>query len=98
MSGKENKDIDIEIENIESMKDPNKIGEICGADTGPPSSVITLKIQKRPDDLRLGQPLIVETDKLLYYTLITRLYYPFNDLAERFANTPFIGLIPPPQI
>lgn len=98
MSEKENKDINIELEGLETIKEPNKIGEVCSADTGPPSSVITLKIQRRPDDLRLGQPLVIETDKLLYYTLITRLYYPSNELAEKFANTPFTDLLPPPQI
>lgn len=98
MSEKENKIIDLKMEDLENPKDLTKIGEVCGADTGPPSSVITLKIEKRPDDLRLGQPLVIESDKLLYYTLIIRLYFPFNDLAEKFANTPFVGLVPPSQI
>ncbi len=98
MSDKENNELNIELEGLETIEEPNKIGEVCSADTGPPSSVITLKIQRRPDDLRLGQPLVIETDKLLYYTLITRLYYPSNELAEKFANTPFTGLLPPPQI
>ena len=98
MSNEENDELNIELEGLETIEEPTKIGEVCSADTGPPSSVITLKIQRRPDDLRLGQPLVIETDKLLYYTLITRLYYPSNELAAKFANTPFTGLLPPPQI
>lgn len=98
MSNKKNKDIDIELEELESLEELNRIGEVCSADTGPPNSVITLKIQHRPDSLRLGQPLVIETDKLLYYTLIIRLYFPSNELAEKFANSPFTGLLPPPQI
>ncbi|MFX1298995.1 MAG: ATP-binding protein, partial [Promethearchaeota archaeon] len=97
MSEKE-KEIDIELEKLESDVKHYKIGEVCYADTGPPSPVITLKIQHRPDDLRVGQPLVIESDKYLYYSLITRLYYSGNELAEKFANTPFTGLLPPPQI
>ncbi|KKK84748.1 hypothetical protein LCGC14_2780230, partial [marine sediment metagenome] len=98
MSEKENKDIDIEFEEIEQIEEVGKIGEVCYADTGPPNSVISLKIQHRPDDLRLGQPLVIETEKFLYYTLIMRLYHAGNELAEKFANTPFTNLIPPTQI
>ena len=94
----EKKVIEIELEELESEIRHDKIGEVCYADTGPPSSVITLKVQHRPDDLRLGQPLVIESNKYLYYSLITRLYYSGNDLAEKFANTPFTGLLPPSQI
>ncbi len=48
--------------------------------------------------MRLGQPIVIETDELLYYTLITRLFYPGNPIAERFANSPFVGLLPSSQI
>ncbi|TFG14713.1 MAG: ATP-binding protein [Promethearchaeota archaeon] len=98
MEEKEKKDITISLEELSESKPVECLGEVCCADTGPPSSVITLKIRGRPDDLRLGQPLIIETEKLLYYTLIMRLYYPSNELAERLANSPFTGLLPPPQI
>ena len=98
MSEEENNEIDIELEQIEKTEEVGKIGEVCYADTGPPSSVIILKIQHRPDDLRLGQPLVIETDKYLYYSLIFRIYHAGSDLAAKFANTPFTGLIPPTQI
>ena len=98
MSEEGNREIDIELEEIERIDDANKIGEVCYADTGPPNSVIILKILHRPDDLRIGQPLVIETDKYLYYSLIFRLYHASNDLAQKFANTPFTGLIPPTQI
>jgi DNA helicase HerA-like ATPase len=98
MEEKEKKDITISLEELSESKEAEYLGEVCSADTGPPSSVITLKVKGRPDDLRLGQPLIIETEKLLYYTLIMRLYYPSNELAERLANSPFTGLLPPPQI
>ncbi len=98
MSEEENKEINIELEELESDVKQDKIGEVCYADTGPPSSVITLKVQHRPDDLRVGQPLVIESDKYLYYSLIMRLYYSGSELAEKFANTPFTGLLPPPQI
>lgn len=98
MSEEENKEINIELEELENDVKQDKIGEVCYADTGPPSSVITLKVQHRPDDLRIGQPLVIESDKYLYYSLIMRLYYSGNELAEKFANTPFTGLLPPPQI
>ncbi len=98
MSEEESKEIDIELEEIESTEDVGTIGEVCYADTGPPSSVIILKILHRPDDLRVGQPLVIETDKFLYYSLIFRLYHAGSDLAQKFANTPFTGLIPPTQI
>ncbi len=94
----EKEDIEIELEELKSDIKRSKMGEVCYADTGPPSSVIRLKVQRRPDDLRVGQPLVVESDKYLYYSLITRLYYSSNDLAEKYANTPFTGLLPPSQI
>ncbi|MFX1477956.1 MAG: ATP-binding protein [Promethearchaeota archaeon] len=97
MSEEENKEINIELEELESDLKIDKIGEVCFADTGPPS-VITLKIQHRPDNLRVGQPLVIVSDKYLYYSLINRLYYSGNELAVKFANTPFTGLLPPPQI
>jgi len=98
MEEKKDEKIKIELEEISEKEDMNKIGEVCHADTGPPSSVITLKIKDRPDNLQLGQPLVIETDKLLYYALIIRLYYPPNEIAERFANSPFTNLLPPSQI
>lgn len=99
MSEKGNKEIGIELENLEKPVQIGKIGEVCYADTGPPNSVITLKIQHRPDSLRLGQPLVIETDNFIYYTLINRLYFSTrNSIAERFANSPFIDLLPPSQI
>ena len=98
MEEKNNEKIEIDLEDISEKEDKNKIGEVCHADTGPPSSVITLKIKDRPDNLQLGQPLVIETDKLLYYALIIRLYYPSNEIAELFANSPFTNLLPPPQI
>ncbi|KKN13399.1 hypothetical protein LCGC14_1006770, partial [marine sediment metagenome] len=98
MTEEENKEIKIELEEIEQTEEAGKIGEVCYADTGPPSSVITLKIQHRPDDLRLGQPLVIETEKYLYYTLIMRLHHATNELAEKFANTPFTNLLPPAQV
>ena len=95
----EKEDIDINLESLEEVKNSDKMGEVCAADT---DDVITLKIKNRPDDLKIGQPVIIETQKtseeLLYYCLINRLYYPKNDLAEKFANSPFTGLIPPSQI
>ena len=95
----ENEDIDINLEELEEVKNSEKMGEVCAADT---DAVITLKIKNRPDDLKIGQPVIIETQKaseeFLYYCLINRLYYPKNDLAEKFANSPFTGLIPPSQI
>jgi len=91
-----NKEIDVELEELKSeSSESEKIGEVCDADT---ATGIILKIQNRPDNLRLGQPLIIDTDKLLYYTLIQRIYYPINPVAEKFANSPFTGLIPPNQI
>jgi len=97
MKNNNNKDIEVELEELDSEgSESEKIGEVCDADTS--GSIITIKIKHRPDDLRLGQPLIIDTDKLLYYTLIQRLYYPLNPIAEKFANSPFTGLIPPNQI
>ncbi|MFX1344121.1 MAG: ATP-binding protein [Promethearchaeota archaeon] len=93
----EKEEINIELEELESEVQQDKIGEVCYADTGPPS-FITLKIRHRPDDLRVGQPLVIESDKYLYYSLIARLYHSDNVLAEKYANTPFTGLLPPPQI
>jgi hypothetical protein len=99
MSEKGNKEIEIELEDLEKPAQIGKIGEVIYADTGPPYSVITLKIQHRPDSLRLGQPLVIETDNLIYYTLLNRLYFSArNSIAERFANSPFIDLLPPSQI
>ena len=95
----EKEDIDINLEELEEVKNSEKMGEVCAADT---DDVITLKIKNRPDDLKIGQPVIIETKKtseeILYYCLINRLYYHKNDLAEKFANSPFTGLIPPSQI
>lgn len=95
---KQEKSVEIILEEIEDEPQEDKIGEVCGADTGPPRSFITLKIKDRPDDLRLGQPLVIKSDKLKYYCLIMRLYYPSNPTPERFANSPFTALIPPSNI
>ncbi|TFF88108.1 MAG: ATP-binding protein [Promethearchaeota archaeon] len=94
----EHRDVDIELETIEGKAQEEKLGEVCAADTGPPNSVITMKILSRPDTLRLGQPIVIESDTLLYYSLIMRLYYPPNPTAERFANSPFTELIPPSDV
>ena len=95
MSDKEIEDIDIELEGLEETEDTNKIGEVCCADT---SGVIDLKILNRPDELKIGQPIVIDTDKYLYYCMINRLYHPSNPIAVRFANSPLTGLIPPSQI
>ena len=95
MSEKENEEVNVSFEELDQSKESEKIGEVCCADT---DSVIELKIQHRPDELKLGQPIIIESDNFLYYCIINRLYYPINDVAMKFANSPFIGLIPPSQI
>ena len=95
MSDKEIEDIDIELEELEGTENTNKIGEVCCADT---SGVIDLKILDRPDELKIGQPIVIDTDKYLYYCMINRLYHPSNPIAVRFANSPLTGLIPPSQI
>ncbi len=103
MSEKENnKDIEIELEELEietdiSGAEAEKLGEIIAAST---DEGITIKIIDRPDKLKLGQPMIMETDQMLYYCIIQVLYYPTNpvSVAERFANSPFIDLIPPSDI
>ncbi len=89
------KDIDIDLEDLKKKEEERKVGEVFCADT---ESSINLKILHRPDDLKLGQPLVIETDKFLYYCLINRLYFPLNEVAVKFANSPFTDLIPPSQI
>jgi hypothetical protein len=72
-----------------------KIGEVFYADT---ESGISLKILENPDNLKLGQPIIVDTPKYLYYCMLGRLYYPGNDTVMKFANTSLTNLIPSTQI
>ena len=91
----EKNEIEIELEVIKQSEKNDKLGEVVGADT---DDVIEFKILRRPDEIKVGQPLVIDTDIFLYYSMITRLYYPKNSVAERFANSPFTGLIPSSQI
>lgn len=95
MANENPNDIEIELEELKKSEKIDKLGEVSCADT---DGVIDLKILSRPDDLKIGQPVVIETDKYLYYCLINRLYYPSNAIAEKYANSPFTGLIPPSQI
>ena len=60
----EKEDIDINLEELEEVKNSEKMGEVCAADT---DDVITLKIKNRPDDLKIGRPVIIETKLLKRY-------------------------------
>ena len=64
MSNNENNDINVSFDELKETAKSDKIGEVCRADT---DNVIELKIQHSPDELKLGQPLIIESDKFLYY-------------------------------
>lgn len=85
----------MKFEEIPTPIEKEKIGEVCLADT---ETGIILKIQKRPDELKLGQPIIVDTDKFLYYSMVNRLFYPPNDVVMKFANTSLTNLIPASQV
>lgn len=95
MSKNEKKELEVKFEELKQPEDSEKIGEVCLADT---NSCICIKIKNRPDDLKLGQPVAIDTDKFLYYCMITRLFYPPNDVATKFANSPLTNLIPPDRI
>lgn len=85
----------IEFEDLKNPEHTGKIGEVFYADT---ESGISLKILENPDNLKLGQPIIVDTPKYLYYCMLGRLYYPGNDTVMKFANTALTNLIPSTQI
>ncbi len=89
------KELKIEFDELKQPDGKEKIGEVCNADT---ESRISLKILESPDDLKLGQPIVVDTKKYLYYCMIGRLYYPVNDTVMKFANTALTNLIPSTQI
>ena len=97
------KDIEIEIEELNRLessddsKKSGKIGELISAST---DEGITLKIIERPDNFKIGQPIVIETDNLLYYCILQVLRYPSTPVivAEKFANSPFTGLILPSNI
>lgn len=104
-SSPEENDMDIELEELPSERPDHtgrgeksgKIGEVIDANT---DEGITLKILGAADNLKIGQPVVIETDKLLYYCIIQNMGYPKNpvSVAERFANSPFTGLIPSTEI
>ncbi len=85
----------MEFEELRKPEKNEKIGEVCHADT---DAQISLKILESPDDLKLGQPIVVDTPKFLYYCMLGRLYYPGNDTVMKFANTALTNLIPSSQI
>ncbi len=85
----------MDFEELKKPEGKEKIGEVCHADT---EARISLKIMESPDDLKLGQPIIVDTKKFLYYCMLGRLYYPVNDTVMKFANTALTNLIPSTQI
>ncbi|MHA1109575.1 MAG: ATP-binding protein [Promethearchaeota archaeon] len=85
----------IEFEELKKPKSDGKIGEVFHADT---EKGISLKILENPDNLKLGQPIIVDTPKYLYYCMLGRLYYPGNETVMKFANTSLTNLIPSSQI
>ena len=89
------KEPNIEFEELKKSEVNGKIGEVCNADT---ERVISFKIMENPDNLKLGQPIIVDTPKFLYYCMLGRLYYPMNDTVLKFANTSLTNLIPSAQI
>lgn len=98
-------DIPIDFEELKIPASPgeapsdesSKIGEVTCVTTRDGGN-ITLKIEGRPDNLKLGQPIMIDTDIYKYYCMINVLEYPENPTAQRFANTPFVNLIPSSQV
>lgn len=69
----------------------NYIGEIVGASV---SDGLSVKLIRSPETMRVGTPLMVESEENLYYTLVRNIYYPPNRVAVAFANSPMRGLLP----
>ncbi|OLS14336.1 MAG: hypothetical protein RBG13Loki_1985 [Promethearchaeota archaeon CR_4] len=73
----------------------DEIGEVVGAST---TGGIQIKMIREPETLRVGTPLIVEGGQLHFYSLVTDINYPGNNIAVAFANSPMAGLLPVKEV